>query len=194
MSYVIQNFSLFTKSISLTPRLKYFIILNNLLTIFSFFKSFFFFYHIFYFNNFKFFYFFYFFKFFFSKTLITWFKKMTFKTFSFYDNNLTKSYIFFFYRNLLFFSKFKNNSLILSRTEYDSFFLYNQYFFSIKVINVDLLKTYFKNFFFFLFFFSTIIWYQSFNFLKFYLKFFLLNFNLYVSPSYNGFFLSIYNI
>jgi len=191
MSYVIQNFYDCNKRIVLTPRFKFFFILNNL-------EKFFFFIKINTFlnltNKLNFFslnHFSLFFKHFFSKQYIKLIFQINLNLIGNYTNNLTKSCIFFIFFNI--FKFFKNNNTILKTVKFSNLYIYNLYFFSIKVVNVKINKNFYKNIFFYFMLINSFLWYQHTSNLRFYLNFIFINYNLKISRFYNGHFLRIYN-
>lgn len=191
MSYVIQNFYDCNRKITTTPRFKFLFFLINLEKFFIFLK----------FNNFLSFnkkpnsffldYFFVFIKYFFSKNYIKMFNNLNLEYVGTYLNNLTKSYIYHIFKNIDFFLNFS-----APRLEFNLFkneYFYNSYFFSIKTINTRINNRLFKNSFFFLMLSMPYIWYQHSSFIRFYLNFILVNYNLKIARFYNGYFLRIYN-
>lgn len=195
MSYVIQNFHFLNKSTQFTPRLRFLVIFNNIELLFFFFRTYLF---LFFTDRMNFFstnILFQFIKYFFSNQLMRFLNKLNVEFIGFYDNNLFKSSIFGAFYNILTFLK-PNKTLAPMKSSADFTnprYLHNLYFFSIKVINTQVNKKIFKNLFFYLMFFSTTYWYQHTLFFKFYFNFVIVNPSLLVNPSYNGYFLHIYN-
>jgi len=195
LSYVIQNFHFLNKSIQFTPRLRFLVIFNNIELLFFFFRTYLF---LFFTDRMNFFstnILFQFIKYFFSNQLMRILNKLNVEFIGFYDNNLFKSSIFGSFYNVLTFLK-PNKTLTPMKSSADFTnlkYVHNLYFFSIKVINVQINKKIFKNFFFYLMFFSVTYWYQHTLFFKFYFNFVIVNPALLVTPSYNGYFLHIYN-
>lgn len=148
MSYVIQNFNDFNKKSSLTPRLKFLFILNNIEKFFIFLKLNTFLYitnnlNIFSLNHFS-----LFFKYFFSKQYFKILLNTNLNLIGQYNNNLTKSYIFniYFYLNL-----FLNNNFIIFKNKNNSFNLINNvYNLPVQTVNVKINNSFYKNIFFLL--------------------------------------------
>ena len=136
MSYVIQNFYDSNKKISLTPRFKFLLILNNLEKFFVFIKinTFLNFTHKlnYFFLN----YFFLFFKYFYSKQYIKNLFQINLSLIGNYTNNLTKSYIYNIFFNI--YSFFKINNLIFNQNVISKTYLFNLYFYTIKTFNVKI--------------------------------------------------------
>lgn len=199
MRYVIQNYNLLAKSIVLTPRLRFLLIINYLFFFYFFYKNYYYFisfkvnHAMLYYNFFVIWY-----KYLYCKQMFKFFKKVNFDYVGFYLNNVIKSYVFFFF---VIFNKFlDNNKLPLFRLltsisyKIKPKYLYqNSIIFSHKTAVFKLNKTFYKSFFFFLMLFSVTIWMQYTNFFKFYLNFLIINPNLQISTSYKGFFFSIFN-
>lgn len=199
MRFLIQNYNLLNKSLVLTPRLRFGCLLNYLLFFFIFQKNYFFAIY------FKFgtphlskSLFFLFYKYFYFKQFRILIKKLNLELVGFYTNNLIKSLIVNIYLILaawigsnltqpLLFLFFKFN--FFKKTK----LIFNLFFFSIKTSPIRLNKTFFKNFFFYLLFFHTTVWYQHANHLNYYLNFFLINSNLFLTPFYHGYFFHIFN-
>ena len=176
MSYVIQNFYDSNKKISLTPRFKFLLILNNLEKFFVFIKI----------NTFlnfthKLNYFF----------LNYFFLFLNLSLIGNYTNNLTKSYIYNIFFNI--YSFFKINNLIFNQNVISKTYLFNLYFYTIKTFNVKINNNFYKNIFFYFMLINPFIWYQHTSNLKIYLNFILINYNIRISRFYNGHFLRIYN-
>ena len=191
MSYVIQNFYDSNKKISLTPRFKFLLILNNLEKFFVFIKinTFLNFTHKlnYFFLN----YFFLFFKYFYSKQYIKNLFQINLSLIGNYTNNLTKSYIYNIFFNI--YSFFKINNLIFNQNVISKTYLFNLYFYTIKTFNVKINNNFYKNIFFYFMLINPFIWYQHTSNLKIYLNFILINYNIRISRFYNGHFLRIYN-
>ncbi len=146
MSYVIQNFYDSHKRLTMTPRFKTLFFFNNFIKIFFFFKLTTFikmtnkinFLCI---NSLS-----IFFKYFFSKQTEKFLTKLNFNLIGNYTNNMTKSLIFHIFYNFNFLLKsFPSKFAFLPiRANY----LYNLYFFPVKVLNVQLNNTFYKNIFF----------------------------------------------
>ena len=197
MRFVIQNYTLINKKVAVTPRLRALLILNNLVFFFLFYKNFYFFNwtnspNVFSFNFFQILY-----KFFFFKQFLFFFKKMTLGLAGYYLNNFIKSVLFFFYKGLTLFFNTQflpfTRAFVLRNTKVQRKLVLNGAFFAIKTLNVTITKTFFKSFFFMLFFFSTLLWYQHTNFIKFYLNFLLINPNYMLTPPFADFFLPVFN-
>jgi hypothetical protein len=191
MSYVIQNFNDYNKKINLTPRFKFFFLLNNL-------EKFFFFFKINTFlnlstklnlnqiNNFN-----IFFKYFFSKQFIKFFFQLNLNLVGQYTNNLTKSSLFNIFYN---FNKFFNlNKTFYLKIYYPSHLIFNIYFLPIKTLNIRINNTFYKNVFFYFMLSNSFIWYQYSSNLRFYLNYIFVNYTLKSFRFYNGHFLRIYN-
>ncbi len=191
MSYVIQNFYDSNKKISLTPRFKFFFILNNLEKFFIFFKLNTFLNATFKINFFNISYFHIFFKYFFSKQFIKFIYQLNLNYVGNYTNNLTKSYIYYIFYNINNF--FKTSYLNFKNIEPNSFWIYNLYYFSIKTLNIKINSNFYKNIFFYFMLINPFLWYQHTSNLKFYLNFIFINYTLKTSRFYNGYFLRIYN-
>jgi len=146
LSYVIQNFY-DNKKIALTPRFRFFYILNNLEKFFIFFKLNTFFKFINISNNFKINYFFLFFRYFFAKQYIKLIYNVNLLFVGNYTNNLTKSFIFLIFFNLINF--FKNEKITLNTQFFKNFFFFNIYLVPVKLINVKLNQLFYKNIFFY---------------------------------------------
>lgn len=191
MSYVIQNFYDSNKKISLTPRFKFLLILNNLEKFFVFIKinTFLNFTHKlnYFFLN----YFFLFFKYFYSKQYIKNLFQINLSLIGNYTNNLTKSYIYNIFFNI--YSFFKINNLTFNQNVISKTYLFNLYFYTIKTFNVKINNNFYKNIFFYFMLINPFIWYQHTSNLKIYLNFILINYNIRISRFYNGHFLRIYN-
>ena len=147
MSYVIQNFSDSTRKITLTPRFKFFFILNNLEKFFILFKLNTFLNTTFKINFFKLNYFFIFFKYFFSKQFVKLIYQLDLNYLGNYTNNLTKSFVFYIFYNLNNF--FKLNYLKININVVNKTLLFNLYYFSIKTLNIKINSTFYKNIFFY---------------------------------------------
>ena len=139
-------------------------------------------------------YFFFFIKYFFNKQLSNLLKKTNLNLIGFYDNNLYKSIVYHIFANLFIFLKKPKLFFKIKNQHVENEFLYNTYFLSIKIINNKINKKFYKNFFFFLAAFSSLIWYQHCSFFKFYLNFILANNNFNLLPFYGGYFLHVYNV
>lgn len=191
MSYVIQNFYDYNKKITLTPRFKLLLILNNLEKFLIFIKLNTFLYFTNKFNYLHFNYFFFFFKHFFAKKYLKLIINANLTLVSNYTNNLIKSLIF----NIFFFliNNFKYINISIKKFNIKTLFLLNLYFYSIKVINININKTFYKNIFFFFLLTNSFIWYQYSSNLKFYLNFIFINYSLKIFRFYNNYFLRIYN-
>lgn len=190
MSYVIQNFY-DNKKIALTPRFRFFYILNNLEKFFIFFKlnTFFKFTNIS--NNFKINYFFLFFKYFFSKQYIKLIYNINLFFVGNYTNNLTKSFIFLIFFNLINF--FKNEKIILNVQFLKNFFFFNIYLVPIKLINIKLNRLFYKNIFFYFMLTNSFLWYQHTSYFSFFYNFIFINYSLKTFRFFNNHFLRIYN-
>jgi hypothetical protein len=191
MSYVIQNFYNLPRLIVITPKLKFLMILNSLDCIYVFLKS----------NNYLFIhhtsadspfgFLVLLFRVFFIKNINNIFNKLNHKLTSKYPNEVAKGAIYWSYRSLqLFLSK---NYTILGYLYFKNYLFFNLYFLSIKVINIKLHKTFYKNIFFYLMLFIPSIWYAHHEFMRFYLNFFFIKYNLQICKFYNGHFLRVYN-
>lgn len=188
MSYVVQNFYNSSKLITITPKFKKLLyLLNN--------DKFFFFFKIneitkFLNKNFKLLNFNLYFKYFYIYKLMNVFFKFNYELTTNYDNNLFKSIIFF---NLNNFNDYLNlNSYKLFKFKYE-FFLYNTYFYSIKIINFKINKKFYENYFFFLMLFTTQFWCSYIQFFSFNINFIFLLYDIQKYNFYNGFFFYIYN-
>jgi hypothetical protein len=147
MSYVIQNFNNFNKKISLTPRVKFLLLLINLEKFFIFFKFNTFLHSFLKTNNFQINYLNLFFKYFFSKQFIKFTHNFNLNFVGNYTNNLIKSYIYYFYFNLNNFFKFETKFNFIPGSL--NFFLYNIYYFPIETLNVKINSFFYKNIFFY---------------------------------------------
>jgi hypothetical protein len=193
LSYVIQNFYDFNKKVSLTPRFKFFFLLNNLEKFFIFIKI-----NTFlkysnklnfnYLNTFN-----LFFKYFFSKQYFKLLFQLNLNLVGNYTNNITKSSIYIIF---YFFEKFLNlnkipfkfkNLLLIDKINY------NLYFLPIKVLNIRINNNFYKNIFFFFMLINSFLWYQHSSTIKFYLNFIFVNYNLKSSRFFTGYFLRVYN-
>lgn len=170
MSYVIQNFY-DNKKIALTPRFRFFYILNNLEKFFIFIKLNTFFKFINVSNSFAISHFSLFFKYFFAKYYLKLIYNVNLLLLGNYTNNLTKSFIFFIFFNSLNF--FKNGKFILNFLFADKKFLFNLYLLPIKIINIKLKQLFYKNIFFFFMIINSFIWYQNTSFFFLYITLFL---------------------
>ncbi len=201
MSYVIQNFYNLQSHAVFTPRLKFSFLLINLDKFFFFFKQNMFFFlfknkNIFFIN-----YFCNFTKYFFAKQFVRFFRKVNFNLIGFYDNNLIKSFVHWIYKtSTLFLIKIFQPAYSLTYLSYpqlcysdNSNILNNLYFLSVKVLNVEISKKYYKNFFFLLMYFNATFWTQPLNLFKFYLNFCFIHLNLVNYSFYNGYFMNVYN-
>jgi hypothetical protein len=196
MSYVLQNFFNINQKITLIPRIKFLIILNNLKFIFFLFKNQLFIYFNKKFNTFNLNYFGSFIKYFYSHQINFLINKINLNFVGPYENNLFKSIIFHNLHNLLTPLDENEKHKLNSNNETASLkknILFNSYFLSHKLINNIINKKFYKNFFFFLMLHFSNIWIQQNNFFKFYLNFFFVNYELTITPFYNGYFLHIYN-
>ncbi len=193
MSYVIQNFYDSSKKINLTPRFKLLFLLNNLHKIFFFIKLNTFFNFIFKLNILNLNYFFIFFKYFYSKQYLKLLNKNILLSSNNYINNLSKSSIYLIFYYILNFLKNKKINLDFFQLNNNFFYVYQQYYFSFKLINIKINKSFYKNIFFFFLFANQVIWYQHSKNLNFYLNFLLINYNLKIFRFYNGHFLKVYN-
>jgi hypothetical protein len=191
MSYLIQNYYVFNKLINMIPRVKFLLILINNEKFFLFFKINLL--WIFLNKNFlnKFTYFFDFFKYLYIYNFNKFFYKINLNLSSNYYNNLKKSIVFWNFKNFYLFLNNKNNMIYQYRIK--NLFLYNLYFYSIKVVNFRTNKRYFTGIIFFFMTLTPILWYNHSLFLKYYYNFFLLFFESYFFPFYNGFFFNVYN-
>ena len=193
MSYVIQNFYDFNKKVNLTPRFKFFFLLNNLEKFFIFIKI-----NTFlkysnklnfnYLNTFN-----LFFKYFFSKQYFKLLFQLNLTLVGNYTNNITKSSIYIIF---YFFEKFLNLNKILFK--FKNLVLidqinYNLYFLPIKVLNIRINNNFYKNIFFFFMLINSFLWYQHSSTIKFYLNFIFVNYNLKSSRFFTGYFLRVYN-
>jgi hypothetical protein len=191
LNYVIQNFYKTSFKTTNSPRLRLLMITNNLTLIFFFFK---------YFSQTRFFtkileltfmQHFLFLKHFYNKQIFKLKKKINFKITGLYDNKLFKSFIYKIFKNFILIFKFsKLNYFYLPINQ---FFSYNLYFLTINVLQQKLIKTYYRNFFFFILFFSTLNWFSYNNSLQFYLHYFYTfkNFKFYVF--FGNYFLKTFN-
>ena len=191
MSYVIQNFISTGKKTSLTPIIKFLLLLNNLEKFFIFFKFNTFLHSFLKTNNFQIRHLNLFFKYFFSKQFIKFTYNFNLDFVGNYTNNLIKSYVYYFYLNLNNFFKFKTNFNFTSNST--NFFLYNTYYFPIKTLNVKINSFFYKNIFFYFMLVNPFLWYQHTSNLKFYLNFIFINYTLKISRFYNNHFLRVYN-
>jgi len=138
MSYVIQNFTRFNSSIAVTPRFKVIFSLTRSDIFFLFFKF-----------NFLLFipkYYKFFFKFFFPVGLSNFIYSQSINLSANYINNIT--FVGAYWNLKLLDDALDTNFSARGPVELKSFFFYNLYFLPIKILNVKLSKTYFKNFFF----------------------------------------------
>lgn len=191
MSYVIQNFYDSNKKITLTPRFKFFFILNNLEKFFIFIKI-----NTFLnfsnklnssnFNNLN-----IFFKYFFSKQFLKFLYQLNLNLVGNYTNNLIKSFIYIIFYNLNNFLELNNNVIFFKLN--NSLLFYNIYYLPIKTLNIRINNNFYKNIFFYFMLINPFLWYQYSSFLKFYLNYIFINYNLKLSRFYNGHFLKIYN-
>ena len=193
MSYVIQNFYDANKKIIPTPRFKSLFFLINLKKFIIFIKLITFFNYSNLFNTFRLNELSTFFKYFFANQFFKILYKNNVLNVANYDNNIIKSYTYTFYYfiNEMFtisLIKFNNNVSL-----YKSNLLYNNYLLPIKIINIKLSKTFFKNVFFFLFINNFFIWIQIDNKFKFYLNFMFTCFTWKIFRFYNTHFLRVYN-
>lgn len=194
MSYVLQNFYPHSRSLTVTPRLKFMLIANNADVLITFFKTWNFLHLSRTANSFELSLFFVFLRYLFSRQLLFWLKRVNLVLMGFYANNLFTGAIYHTYKNLILpFSMLRPYSRIVTLGRGGAL-LYNLYFLSVKVLHIKVVKRLFRNFFFFLMAFSTFIWYQHTSLFKFYLNFILVNPSLLICPFYNGFFLHIYSI
>lgn len=191
MSYVIQNFY-DNKKIALTPRFRFFYILNNLEKFFIFFKLNTFFKFINIANNFKINYFSLFFRYFFTKQYIKIIYNVNLLFVGNYTNNLTKSFIFFIFFNLINF--FKNGKIILNTQLFKKNFLFNLYLIPIKIINIKLNRLFYKNIFFYFMLVNSFLWYQHTFYFFFFYNFIFINYSLKTFRFFNNHFLRIYNV
>jgi hypothetical protein len=191
MSYVIQNFYDSNKKITLTPRFKFFFILTNLDKFFIFFKFNTFINVTFKVNSFNISYWNIFFKYFFSKQFIKFVYQLNLDYIGNYTNNLTKSYIYYIFFNINNFFKIANlNFKFINSTPR---WIDNLYLLPIKILNIRINSTFYKNIFFYFMLINSFLWYQHSSNLRFYLNFIFINYNLKTSRFYNGYFLRIYN-
>ncbi len=201
MSYVIQNFFTSQFVIFPTPRSKLLFLVLNINNFFLVFKQ----------NNFylqrNFYnfshpsYFPYFYNFFFAKQLKFIFKNnLNLKLTAFYKNNLFKSSFFFFYWIFLSnIDKKCNNrrtaslasNLSIETTKMCS--LFSIYYYPVKLLNELVTFDVYKNFFYFLIYFSSFFWFQNSLFFRFYLNFLIVNKNLNFNEFFNSYFLNVYN-
>lgn len=191
MSYVIQNFYNLPRLVVITPKFKYLVMLNSLSILYTFFKL----------NNYLYThhnlagapvgYLVSLFKVFFIKSSNNFFSKLITKLSSKYPNELTKSAVYWSYFSMnLFLDK---RPSVLSDVPCRGVLLFNVYFLAIKVINVKLHKTFYRNTFFYLMLILPSMWYSHHDFTKFHLNFFFIKYNLQVCNFYNGHFLRVYN-
>lgn len=146
MSYVIQNFYTRSRHSPLTPRFKFLLLLNNLEKFFTFFKfnaSLYFLNKL---NDYSFDYFFFFLKTFFSKQYLKLLYKTNLSLVGNYDNNLTKGSVFYIFNNIYRF--LRNESLDLKLDLLSTEYLYNLYYYSIKILNTKINDQLYKNIFF----------------------------------------------
>jgi hypothetical protein len=191
LSYVIQNFYEPNRRFTLTPRLKFFIVFNNL-DKFSFYLKL---------NTFvnlnlriPFLHLnpcFLFFKYFFNKLYLKLIFKTNLTLVGNYTTNLTKSYAYHIYKNLYFF--FQKKFIFLEKKSFEVRYFFNIYFLTIKVINTRINNNLYKNVFFFFTLILPFLWYQHTSLMKFYLNFILISYSLKTLIFYNGPFLKIYN-
>lgn len=191
MSYVIQSFYQANRKFTFTPRLKFFIILNNLNKFFFYLKL----------NTFinltlrvtflqisvP----FLFTKYFFNKLYLKLIFKTNLTLVGNYTTNLTKSYAYYIYKNLYNFFTY-SYSFYIKKTP-SPFYFFNIYFFSIRVMNTRINNNLYKNVFFFFLISLPFLWYQHTSLLKFYLNFIFVTYSLKALKLYNGPFLKIYN-
>ena len=142
MSYVIQNFNNINKKISLTPRIKFLLLLSNIEKFFIFFKFNTFLHSFLKTNNFQINHLNLFFKYFFSKQFIKFTHNFNLNFIGNYTNNLIKSYIYYFYFNINNFFKLKNNFKFISNSN-------NIYYLPIKTLNIKINSFFYKNVFFY---------------------------------------------
>lgn len=193
MSYVIQNFNDINKKITLTPRLKFFLLFTNLDKFLIFFK-FNTFFQIFSKNNsFRISHLNLFFKYFFSKQFIKLTNQFNLVFVGNYTNNLIKSYIYCFYFNLNNFFKINTNPSFNFIFKFSNNFLYNLYYYPIKTLNIKLNSLFYKNIFFYFMLINANLWYQHTSSFHFYLNFIFITYNLKISRFYNNYFLRVYN-
>ncbi len=191
MSYVIQNFSQFNKLVTITPRLKFLVILKNLNKLFMFFKV-----SIFLLNTDRFYatplsYLLLFYKHFYSNQLVRIFNTVNLSLVGNYTNNLKKSIVFFNFKNLhSFLADQKINKLQIKLADN---FLENTYFLSTKVANFVVNKKFYRNVFFYLLITLPNVWHTYTPLLKFYLNFVHVYYSTYIFKFYNGHFFKVYN-
>lgn len=182
MSYVIQNFHKLNSSLVVTPRFKIFFSLVSINFFLFFFK---------FINEFKFKYLKSFYTFFFSKGLTYFFYNLNQHLFANYSNKLVLTGVYWNFKNLNDFLNLNNEKKNVIKL--NNFFFFNLYFLSIKILNVKLTKSHFKNVFFFIILYFSEYWYQFAPNLKFYLNFIFVKNNFKLYRFYNNFFFKIYN-
>jgi hypothetical protein len=194
MSYVIQHFNDFNKRVAMTPRFRFLLFFNNLNKFFIFLKY----------NTFLFFinksysakinYFFLFDKFFYSRQYFKYLYYINFELVGAYDNNFLRSTAYSIFNE---FNRTNfNNTVYLSKVLFsldDTFYFFNLFLTPIRVINLKLQKTFYKNVFFYLMLIFPQIWMQKQKNFKFYLNFILTFYNLKIFRFYSGYFLRTYN-
>ena len=137
----------------MTPKFKTLLILLNLEKLIIFFKANLFLFFMRKSNVFNFNYFFFFMRFFFNKQFNKILRQVNLQLVGNYTNNLIKSAIYFFFFNLKL--VLINEIFNLTTLKYNFFFLFNLYFFSVKIVNTKINKKLYKNIFFYFLFFSS---------------------------------------
>lgn len=182
MSYVIQNFYKPNYKFAITPRLRIFISLKSINFFLFFFK----------FKNFLILPLYTpLFGFFFNKGLTDYFYKLLLDFSGNYSNVVSATGVYWNFKILDNF--LKTNQAIFPIKNLNESYFFNLYYLSIKIINMKLNKTYFKNIFFFFILFLSEIWYQFHTHIFFYLNFFFIKNNFKMYKFYNGYFLRVYN-
>jgi hypothetical protein len=125
-------------------------------------------------------------KYFYKKQFYYFFTKFNFNFIGFYENNLFKASVYWNLKNSL------RGELVRNRQNF-TFFFFKKLFLPIKIANVKLTCSFYKDVFFFLILHTICLWTSYYQRYKNYLNFLALSPNLPIMPAYNGYFFNIYH-
>lgn len=178
----------------MTPRVKFLLFFNNLNKFFIFLKY----------NTFLFFinksydtkirYCSLFDKFFFSRQYFKYMYRVNFDLVNIYDNSFSRSLAHKIFNQIIKYNFKTPCYSSLDLVIFDEFkYTFNQCLITLKLINIKLQKTFFKNSFFYFMLIFPQIWWQKQKNIQFYLNFILTFYNLKTFRFYSGYFLRTYN-
>lgn len=191
MSYVIQNFFYSARNLTITPKVRFLIVLKLIHYLIFFFR---FSYYMFFSSR------FFpnqpmvlipFFQVFFVRHPAKTLETLNFKLVGNYLNNTIQSSVYWSFRILSHYLRYE--TLLTTPVYVSKFLLFNSVFLSIKVINIPLNKKMYDSVFFFLMAHLSQLWYCPMQNISFYLNFFFTPYSFQMFKFFNGYFLRIYN-